>query len=174
MYRDRSLIPSEAVRLAALGILGSGPWPYGELAGEVRRFAGSIVGPSLDLMGPSLELLRVEGLIEAAPEAADGAVRLTQSGRAELVRLLAARPRGPEAGINKLVMALKMRFLHLLEPDERRLQVELLAELAEQELARLGDLRRRHAAEPGLLVRWLDHGIAEAERRLAWLRDLRP
>ena len=51
MYRDNTLIPSEAVRLLALGILAGTPTSYAELAREVRHFTGRIVGPSLDLVG---------------------------------------------------------------------------------------------------------------------------
>lgn len=172
MYRDSSLIPSEAVRLAALGILEGGPRSYAELASEVRRFTGSIVGPSLDLMGPSIELLKVEGLIEAVPGMDADAVRLAPAGRDELRRLLTAPPRGPFGGLNRLVVALKMRFLHLLEPSQRMEQIELLVELGVAELARLADLNRRHAGEPGYLVPWLERDLAEAEARVAWLRQL--
>jgi hypothetical protein len=52
MYKDNSLIPTEAVRLAALGLLTEGPRSYGDLADEVRLFTSRIVGPSLDLIGP--------------------------------------------------------------------------------------------------------------------------
>ena len=38
MFRDKSLMPKEAIRLAALGLLGHGPMRYGELANEVRHF----------------------------------------------------------------------------------------------------------------------------------------
>ncbi|MCK5621032.1 MAG: hypothetical protein KAJ11_01985, partial [Alphaproteobacteria bacterium] len=65
MYRDNTLIPAEAVRLAALGGLADGDKSYGDLAREIRFFVARIVGPSLDLLGTSLELLRLEGLIEA-------------------------------------------------------------------------------------------------------------
>ncbi len=64
MYRDNTLIPTEAIRLAALGILEAGPRRYAELAREVRDFASRFTGPSLDLMGSSLELLRYEGLVD--------------------------------------------------------------------------------------------------------------
>ena len=73
MNRDNSLIPSEAVRLAALGSLWQGPKRYAELATEVRHFTGRIVGPSLELLGPSLEVLRLEGLIDAEPGSGQGA-----------------------------------------------------------------------------------------------------
>ena len=47
MYRDNTLIPTEAVRLLALGILATGERSYSELASEVRHFTGRIVGPML-------------------------------------------------------------------------------------------------------------------------------
>ncbi len=64
MYRDKSLLPTQAIRLAVLGSLAAGPRRYGQLAAETRAFTGALVGPSLDLLGTSIELLRFEGLIE--------------------------------------------------------------------------------------------------------------
>ena len=61
MYRDNTLIPTEAIRLAALGQLVESDRPYSELAREVRQFVSLIVGPSLDMLGPSLELLCLRG-----------------------------------------------------------------------------------------------------------------
>lgn len=173
MYRDNSLIPSEAVRLCALGMLAERTHTYAELAAAVRHFSGRIVGPSLDLLAPSLELLRVEGLIEAAGPGGDGApMRLTAAGHAELARLMTARMRGPQGEVSKLILALKLRFLHLLDPAAQRLQLDLLAEASEGELVRLADLRRHHAGEPGHLVEWLDHEIGQLEARLSWLGAL--
>ncbi len=65
MYKDNSLVPSEAIRLAALGLLAQQARPYADLARDIRHFTARIVGPSLDLLGPSLELFKVEGLMEA-------------------------------------------------------------------------------------------------------------
>jgi DNA-binding PadR family transcriptional regulator len=173
MYKDNSLIPTEAVRLAALGMLNEGPRRYADLAAEVRGFVSHIVGPSLDLIGPPMELLRVEGLVEAANGGgADGELRITAKGIDELKRLLGANLRGPLGEFNKLVIALKMRFLHLLEREEQLAQAELLIEVCERELARLTDLRGHHAGEAGHLVAWLDHDIAQVETRLSWFRDL--
>ncbi len=45
MYRDDTLIPSEAVRLCALGILMLGRRRYAGLAREVRHFTSRIAGP---------------------------------------------------------------------------------------------------------------------------------
>jgi DNA-binding PadR family transcriptional regulator len=175
MYKDNSLIPTEAVRLAALGLLTEGPRSYAALADEVRHFTSRIVGPSLDLIGPPIEVLRVEGLVETASGGAgpDVSLRITEAGREELLRLLGANLRGPLGEFNKLVIALKLRFLHLLGEEARRLQAELLAEICERELTRLNDLRRHYHGQSGHLVDWLDHDIAQVAARLAWFRDLR-
>lgn len=170
MYRDNSLIPSEAIRLAALGILARRPMTYADLASEVRQFTGRLVGPSLDLMGPPIELLKVEGLI--APDA-DGRLRITEGGWAALRALLSARLGGPLGELGKLFVALKLRFLDLLPPAEQRLQAERLVEAAEREAARVADLRQRYAEEGGLFAAWLDHDLAAIETRLAWFRSLK-
>ena len=179
MFRDQSLIPTEAIRLAALGILTTAPKKYGELAVEVRHFASRMLGPSLDILGTSIELLRYEGLIEtvgarAAPGqslTADSTVQLTEAGRTALKELLTSRVKAPLTDLSKLVIALKLRFLHLLAPDEQRLQMEMLIELTESELARLADLRTQYTESGNLLGDWLAQDIAQTEQRLAWYRD---
>ena len=174
MYRDNTLIPSEAIRLLALGILATGEMPYAELASEVRHFAGHVVGPSLDLVGSPIEVLKVEGLIEAPGDGGPAApLRITQAGRDELTRLLTSNLRTPVSDLNKLIITLKMRFLHLLEPGDRRLQAEILIEMCERQLVRLTELRAHHAETPGHLSRWLDHEIDQSRARLDWFRDLR-
>jgi DNA-binding PadR family transcriptional regulator len=175
MYRDNSLIPSEAIRLLALGILAGGDKSYGELAGEVRHFVSHITGPSLELVASPLELLKIEGLVNAnqdgdAPDSE--LLSLSETGREELNKLLAANVRAPVSDINKLIIALKLRFLHLLDAAERRLQGETLMELSERELARLTQLRAHHAGDRGHLVAWLDQEIAQVEGRLAFFQDL--
>jgi len=175
MYRDNSLIPSEAIRLLALGILADQPKSYAELASEVRHFVSHISGPSLELVASPLELLKVEGLVEAGDDhdvPDSELLTLSQAGRDELHTLLASNVRAPVSDINKLIIALKLRFLHLLAPTERRLQAETLMELCERELARLTQLRAHHAGEPGHLVAWLDQEIAQVEGRLAFYQDL--
>jgi hypothetical protein len=175
MYRDRSLIPSEAVRLAALGSLALAPKPYAELAAEVRQFTARIAGPSLDLVGPPIALLQVEGLIEpAGPEGPEeeGPMRLTPEGRAEFLRLMGAALRPPVNDLSKLTLALKLRFLHVLEPQDRHMQVEAMVEMAEQELIRLSDLQEREAGSSATFSGWLSHEIRQAEARLDWFRAL--
>jgi len=175
MYRDNSLIPSEAIRLLALGMLAGRPASYAELASAVRDFTSYVVGPSLELIGTPLELLRVEGLAESEPGADDpeaARLRITEAGRAELQRLLGANVRAPVTSINKLILAVMVRFLHLLPPSEQKLHVAMLAEMYERELIRLTELRARHSDEPGHLTGWLDREIEEAEARHRWFVGL--
>jgi DNA-binding PadR family transcriptional regulator len=171
MYKDNSLIPSEAVRLAALGLLAKAERSYADLARDVRHFTARVAGPSLELLGPSLSLLKIEGLLEALDPTQDQdrqIVRLTPAGRAELLRLMTANLRGPMGEVNKLIVALKMYFLDLLDRQQRIEQLEMLVEVCDRELIRLGDLRDHLADSGGLLMDWLDSEIAEVEVRREW------
>ena len=174
MYSDNSLLPRETVRLAVLGALTLGEMHYGALAGEVRHFISRIAGPSLELMGSSIELLRHEGLVEPADEGdEDPLLRITEDGRVELCALLSAAVRPPFNNLNKLVLALKMRFLHLLDASAQRDQADILIEACQNELARLVDLRSTHYDEHGHLIDWLDHDVSLVKSRLSWLENLR-
>lgn len=176
MFADNTLTPKEAVRLCALGSVARQPMRYSQLAGSVRHFISRMMGPQLDLMGMSIELLRYEGLIEAVDGQGmedDALVAISPAGLRELKTLLTARLR-PASDLSKLVVALKMRFIDLLDPPERRAQADLMMETVEGELARLIDLRGHHAAEDGedsALVAWLDNEIQVLEMRLAWLEE---
>lgn len=175
MYRDKTLIPTEAVRLAALGFLAGGPARYGEVAREVREFTSRIIGPSLDVLGTSIELLRFEGLIEAVNgegTADDAELRITDAGRKGLEVLLTSRVRTPVDGVNRLVFALKIRYLHLLEPARRAEQIDLIVEMSEQERVRLLDLAKRHRGEQGHLSDWIALELDQIQARIAWLRRL--
>ena len=177
MYRDNTLIPAEAVRLAALGSLVEGEKSYGELAREIRFFVARIVGPSLDLLGTSLELLRLEGLIAAKDGTAaieslpdDSMLHVTEDGRTAFHTLMTSNVRGLASDLSRLVIALKMRFFPLLPETDRHEQAEILAEACESELARLKDLRQSYG--DGFLAEWLDHEITEATERHDWFTAL--
>lgn len=176
MYRDKTLIPTEAIRLAALGTLALRPMSYADLAREVRAFTSRIAGPSLDMMGTSIELLRTEALVAplegagtAAAASPDTLLALTPEGHAEFHELMTSNVRSPLDGVSKLVFALKLRFLHLLPANEARAQRDLMAEISTGERARLLDLSQRHAGEPGHFSGWLDGEIAALDQRIAWL-----
>ena len=169
VYSDNSLLPREVVRLAALGTLADRPLRYAELAEEVRHFTSRFVGPSLDLMGTPIELLRYEGLIEVDGD--ESPLNITEAGRAELTALLESAVRPPINDVSKLALALKMRFLHLLDPDRRRDQVDMMIEACRMELARLVDLGQHHDGAADNFTEWLAHDISLVESRLAWLED---
>lgn len=172
MFSDHSLLPKETIRLAALGILSERPLAYADLANAVRQFVGRIAGPSLEMTGPSIELMRYEGLVEPETDARDAPLRLTDDGRAELVNLLQATVRPPLTDISKLVIALKMRFFGLLTADQRRDQIDLMIDACELELARLDDLRNE-PSDSRYFDDWVTHDIGLVVSRLDWLRDLR-
>ena len=139
-------------------------------------FISRVAGPSLELIGTSIELLRYEGFIDApgAPPGKDTQAEfaLTEEGHAELLQLLRAPLRPPMNDVGRLVVALKFRFLHLLAVEDQRSQIAMMVEVCDIELARLVDLRGQHADEPGYLIEWLDREIDVIENRLDWLRGL--
>jgi len=170
LFRDRSLIPAEAIRLMALGLLAERPLAYGDLAGEIRYFTSHFVGPSLDLMGSSIEMLRYQGLIEPVEGQgmADNAVmRLLPAGRTVLEELLQARLGQGQGDINRLALRLKLRFLALLPEAAQAAQRAHIAENIDSELARLGDLRRRNAEAPAIFRDWIERDIAALETHRA-------
>jgi acyl-CoA reductase-like NAD-dependent aldehyde dehydrogenase len=123
------------------------------------------------MLAPSLELLRFEGLAETDGGGTDSELAITEKGRAELMTLLRANVRAPVNDTNRLVIALKFRFLHLLPPDERKTQLALLADLYETERGRLEELRAQDGGPA--FAAWLDHEIALAGERIGWLTSER-
>ena len=172
MYRDNTLIPTEAIRLAALGALIEGDRRYADLASEIRNFVGRVAGPSLDLLGTSLEVMGYEGLAEMQDADGPGGamLRITEAGRKQFVVLMTSGVRAPVNDVSKLVIALKMRFLDLLDDEDRLDQVDLMREMSEGEAARLRDLRQQ-SNNVGF-TDWLSFEIGQLENRIAWLDRL--
>ncbi|MDG2287020.1 MAG: hypothetical protein P8N43_16065 [Alphaproteobacteria bacterium] len=175
MYRDNSLIPKEAIRMAALGALVKRDRPYAEIAGEVRLFAARIVGPSLDLLGTSIELLKLEGLIAVTPDHAgerEETLRLTDDGRTALEAYLRTSIRPGTSDLNKLVIALKLRFIDVLGAEDRRDQLEGLKQMYEGEHVRLQDLASHDEWSDGLMPDWLSLELDMVSRRIDWCDGL--
>ena len=180
MYSDNTLTPREAVRLCALGTLAGSsaagkPMSYDDLVHAVRHFVSRVTGPSLELMGESIELLRYEGLVEAEDDTGETnpALTITTAGEEVLDTLLRANIRAGSSDLNELVIALKFRFLHQLPAAEQVNQIDLMFEVCESELARFEDLRRYHEDDTGHLTGWLDHDISRLESRLDWLAEFK-
>ena len=176
MYTDNTLTPKEAIRLCALGILSEGPIRYSALANEVRHFVGHLVGPSIEVLSPSIELLKYEGLVtpqDGKGMEDDASLHITEQGKTELHTLLTANLRTGAAELNKLIIALKFKFMHLLSKQEQLDQAELLIDVYEGSLARLINLRQPQTDTAGYLASWLDHDIEIIETRLEWLTRFR-
>ena len=152
MYSDNTLTPRETIRLCALGTLAGNstktgqPLAYDDLAHAVRHFVSRITGPSLELMGESIELLRFEGLAISAEDsdASNPMLIITQTGIEALKALLLANIRPGGSDLNELVIALKFRFFHLLTESEQTNQIDLITEVCEIELARIEELSLIH------------------------------
>jgi hypothetical protein len=172
MYRDNTLIPTEAIRLAALGALIEGERRYADLASEIRNFVGRVAGPSLDLLGTSLEVMGYEGLAEMQDGDGPGGalLRITDAGRKQFVTLMISGVRAPLSDVSKLIIALKMRFLHLLNQEDRFDQIDLMREMSVGEAARLRDLRGNSTKKD--FSEWLSFEIGQLESRIAWLDRL--
>ncbi len=171
MYADNTLTPKEATRLCALGIIANAPVFYAELASNVRHFVTHVMGPSLDVLGTSIELLKHEGLVTAVSGDTDlDLLQITDEGLIELKMLLKANIKQAENDLNKLIIALKFRFMDLLDATEQKVQLELLAESVDNELARLEALYAHHVTDGSHLVEWLDREIEDLERRRDWLK----
>lgn len=171
MFNDNSLLPKEAIRLAALGMVCENPKSYAELANAVRDFTSRIVGPSLDLLGSSIELLKTEGLIDS--EGGHRALRITGAGRAHLQDLLKSAVRAPNCDVGRLAFALKIRFLHHLPPAEQRTQTDRMIATCDAEIERLGNLDAADPEDPGHFAGWLRHDIDQVRARRDWLETLR-
>ena len=172
MFRDNSLLPKETIRLAALGILNEKPRTYYELATVIREFVGLIASQSIELTGPSIELLRYEGLICSQDQHESKILSLTNAGCTELKKLLKANVRPTYSNNSKLVFALKMRFLHILSKTEKELQLDLLIDTCEIELVRLTRLTDSSSHQK-YFQDWLSHDTLLVQSRLTWLKNLR-
>ena len=148
------------------------------MAAEVRDFTSHIIGPMIDVMGTSIELLRYEGLIEFAGDGGEenrdqAKLQITADGRQEVETLMLSTVRTPFNDLNKLIVALKMRFFHLLGSGDQRDQAGILTDACNAELARLLDLRGNHAEAGGHFLDWLDHDIGQVRDRLDWFNGLK-
>lgn len=177
MYSDRTLLPKECLRLCALGTLALSDKPisYADLANSVRHFMSHIMGPSLDMMGSSLQLLKLEGLVAedcSGGLLSDAKLSLTRAGHEKFIELMQGNLRDTSGELSRLIMALKMRFLHLLDDDMRAEQVEILQDVCELDLDRVLALRDEHANEADNFTGWLEMEIKRLEQKRDWLKGL--
>ncbi|WP_085905255.1 hypothetical protein [Kiloniella majae] len=163
MYRDNTLVPAEATRLLALGLLMEEPMSYAMLAQTVRGFTSLVVGPSLDLIGTPLEVLKVEGLVKTSE---GETLSLTDAGKEEFVYLMGSNLRAPVTDMSKLIIAIKMRLLRLADQTTQIMQVNLLVDIYERQLNRLLELKQGYSTTAGQFDNWLDLDIKHTTEQL--------
>jgi len=181
MYSDNTLTPRESIRLCALGILagrkldGLNKMTYDELVESVRHFVSRVTGPSLDLMGDSIELLKFEGLIEENQdtEPSNPNLLITENGISVMRELLNSNIRSGHNELNQLIVALKFHFFHHLNIDEQLEQIDIMKETSEAELARFEDLYSYQKNHHEHLIGWLEQEIKRLGMRLEWLRNFK-
>ena len=160
--------------MATLGALVEQERSYNDVSSEVRNFISRIVGPSLDLLGTSIELLKVEGLIEEGLKNGDPnqeILRLSESGMKELKDYLRSNLRLGGSDLNKLVVALKLRFIDVLDTEHKLEELLGLRTMYESELARLSDLQTQSQWLTGLLSASLKLELDIAEERINWCSE---
>ena len=171
MYRDNSLIPRETIKMAALGALIGRNRSYDDVASEVRSFISRIVGPSLELMGTSIELLKLEGLIETVDQDGQSQTELLQlsvAGLEELKEYLRSNLKAGGSELNRLVIALKLRFIDILSEDEKREQLSAVKEMYLNERKRLEDLKSQPSWTTGLFSESIELDLSIANKRIEW------
>jgi DNA-binding PadR family transcriptional regulator len=177
LYRDRSLVPAEAIRAMALGFLAERPRRYAELVNEIRYYSSNFGALPPDLMGSSIELLHYQGLIEPVEGAGmdDNAImRIRPEGRADLEQLLQAQIAQGHGDLSRLALRLKLRFLPLLPEPLQREQCALIVAAISAEIDRLRELRARQAEAPAAFLEWIDRDIAGLEAHRAALEPMNP
>jgi Putative AphA-like transcriptional regulator len=84
--------------------------------------------------------------------------------------LLEAPLRAPSNDAGRLVLLLKLRFLHQLGTAEQAAQREHIADSLSAEMVRLEELRRLHADAAPALGDWLDRDIRDLHDRIEKFR----
>lgn len=176
--RDNTLLPTQVIRLCALGTLrAQGDLAYGVLANEVRTVTAHLTGTAPTVTASSIQLLRYEGLIDAVdlddpvqPANADTVLRITDSGRRAFEELMAGGLSTPMNELNRLAVQLRLTFLHLLEETQRDAVRMALIALYEREIDRISALYEDLGQRPGPLGAWLKLDLEHAMDRLNWLK----
>ena len=170
-----------SLRFAALGLLAQHPGSGYDLLKRFEQSMANVWPATQSQLYGELNKLANAGLIEVSAIGARGRkeYRITDSGRAELLRWITDPGDDPPLRLPDL---LRVFLLDRIPPEQARWHVQAMAEHADSELSRLGELRdapiwddtdadfyARAALEYGLRTavmqgdwaRWLLSGIDE-------------
>lgn len=165
-HHARTPSAGELIDLAALGCLAEQPRSPDAVVGFVRTAGGPTFTPTTEVV-----VARLERLVEASCASTSGRgeacrLRLTERGRARLVRLLRCEAEPQAGGLSSVWTLLKLCFLEQLGPE---LRGDVLASLIAGRRRRLWDIERRRAGACPALERCLARAIEREEAELAWL-----
>jgi PadR family transcriptional regulator, regulatory protein AphA len=155
-----------------LGMLALGVRTGYDIKASVDRSTRFFWAASYGQIYPELRRLEEAGLVEGKSSPTGGRKRkeyeLTATGRAELLRWLAAPPAMPELRDESL---LKLFFADTLPRDKALEQLRMRRAGHEEFLALLREIEKRAGDDPAFVNLVLGYGIAYAEFNIAWCEE---
>ena len=117
------------------------------------------------------ELLKLEGLIETVNDNDKGDASLLQlspAGLQELKEYLRSNLKSGGSELNKLVIALKLRFIDILDDDEKRDQLLAIRDMYHNEKRRLEDLKNQTTWLTGFLLESIELDLFIVNKKIEW------
>jgi PadR family transcriptional regulator AphA len=155
-----------------LGMLVLGVRTGYDIKASVDRSTRFFWAASYGQIYPELRRLEEAGLVEGTSSPTGGRKRkeyeLTATGRAELLRWLAAPPSMPELRDESL---LKLFFADALPREKALEQLRMRRAGHEEFLALLREIEKRAVDDPAFVNLVLGYGLAYAEFNIAWCRE---
>lgn len=166
----RELGTRDFIWLATLGTAARGPAGLEEICFAIDTITLGQWLPVGELVTASVAEMVRGGHLQAAPGQPDR-LRLTARGRETLMLLLAQPPGRPASVFGQVGLRLKLAFLDLAPPVERRVHLEAMVTLYQEELAhRMAD--ENCAALGSFGAAWRSHDAERLRGDIALLERL--
>lgn len=172
----RPMESGDFIALAVLGASARGPASFEDIREAIAEIAAGPWTPVAELVSDRLEGLIGTGHLWARGSDGGPRIVITAKGRKLLAALLGRPLPPPGAPLGQVGLRLKLAFLDLVTPAQRRCHLDGMICAYEDELA---DRQRRCAACPARSLahgrfgrRWLDHDTERLHRDLALLRAM--
>ncbi len=95
-------------------------------------------------------------------------MQLSSAGLQELKDYLRSNLKSGGSELNKLVIALKLRFMDILSEDERRDQLTAIRDMYHNEKRRLEDLKTQTTWLTGFLLESIELDLFAVNKRIEW------